>query len=129
MNNNTLFIYIIIIMAPPGKTLLEKADAVVETAKKPLYLVTMGFVYIGYIILFLGISYISPDYIRAVSNITYVMIGFVLMYKFNPFREATTVTENDSKLIFISALFILFNLGVTEFALSFFKTVKSTFGI
>ena len=68
---------------PPGKTLLEKADAVVETAKKPLYLVTMGFVYIGYIILFLGISYISPDYIRAVSNITYVMIGLVLMYKFN----------------------------------------------
>ena len=116
-------------MAPPGKTLLEKADTVVETAKKPLYLVTMGFVYIGYIILFLGISYISPDYIRAVSNITYVMIGLVLMYKFNPFREATTVSENDSKLIFISALFILFNLGVTEFTLGFFKTVKSTFGI
>jgi hypothetical protein len=129
MNNNTLFIYIIVIMAPPGKTMLEKADAVVEISKKPLYLVTMGFVYIGYIILFLGISYISPDYIRAVSNITYAMIGLVLMYKFNPFKEATAVTEYDSKLIFISALFILFNLGVTEFALSFFKTVKSTFGL
>ena len=117
-------------MAPPtGKTMLEKADTMLETAKKPLYLVTMGFVYIGYIILFLGISYISPDYIRAISNITYVIIGLVLMYKFNPFREATTVSENDSKLIFISALFILFNLGVTEFALAFFKTVKSTFGI
>jgi hypothetical protein len=124
-----LFIYIIIIMAPPGKTILEKADTVLETAKKPLYLVTMGFVYIGYIILFLGISYISPDYIRSISNITYVLISLVIMYKFNPFREATTVSEYDSKLIFISAGFILFNLGVTEFALSFFKTVKSTFGI
>ena len=116
-------------MAPPGKTLLEKADNVLETTKKPLYLVTMGFVYIVYIILFLGISYISPTYIRAISNITYVMISLVIMYKFNPFREATTVSEYDSKLIFISALFILFNLGVTEFALSFFKTVKSTFGL
>jgi hypothetical protein len=116
-------------MAPPGKTLLDKADTAMETAKKPLYLVTMGFVYIGYVILFLGISYISPRYIRAVSNITYAMIGLVLMYKFNPFREATTVGEYDAKLIFISALFILFNLGVTEFALSFFKTVKNTFGL
>ena len=116
-------------MAPPGKTLLEKADTAIEHAKKPLYLVTMGFVYIGYIILFLGISYISPTYIRAISNITYVMISLVIMYKFNPFREATTVSEYDSKLIFISALFILFNLGVTEFALAFFKTVKTTFGL
>ena len=110
-------------MAPPtGKTMLEKADTVLETAKKPLYLVTMGCVYIGYIILFLGISYISPDYIRVISNITYVIIGLVLMSKFNPFREATTVSEYDSKLIFISAMFILFNLGVTEFALSFFTS-------
>jgi hypothetical protein len=116
-------------MAPTGKTILEKADTMLETAKKPLYLVTMGFVYIGYIVIFLGISYISPDYIRIISNITYAMIGLVLMYKFNPFREATTVSEYDSKLIFISALFILFNLGVTEFALAFFDTVKTTFGL
>ena len=112
-----------------GKTMLEKADSVMETTKKPLYLVTMGFVYIGYIIIFLGISYISPDYIRTVSNITYILIGLLLMYKFNPLREATSITEYDSKLIFISALFILFNMGVTEFALSFFKTVKITFGL
>jgi hypothetical protein len=111
-----------------GKNLLEKTDNAIETAKKPLYLVTMGFVYIGYIIIFLGISYISPTYIRAISNITYTMIGLVLMYKFNPFREAT-LTEYDSKLIFISALFILFNLGVTEFAIAFFNTVKTSFGI
>jgi hypothetical protein len=113
---------------PTGKTILEKADTMIETAKKPLYLVTMGFIYIGYIILFLGISYISPDYIRAISNITYITIGLVIIYKFNPYRKAT-LTEYDSKLIFISGMFILFNLGVTEFALSFFKTVKMTLGL
>jgi len=111
------------------KNLLEKADNAIETTKKPLYLVTMGFVYIGYMVLFLGISYVSPNYIRLISNVTYIMIGLVLMYKFNPFREATTIGEYDAKLIFISALFILFNLGVTEFALSFFKTVKTSFGL
>jgi hypothetical protein len=111
------------------KNLLEKADNAIETTKKPLYLVTMGFVYIGYMVLFLGISYVSPNYIRLISNVTYIMIGLVLMYKFNPFREAATIGEYDAKLIFISALFILFNLGVTEFALSFFKTVKTSFGL
>jgi hypothetical protein len=111
------------------KNLLEKADNAIETTKKPLYLVTMGFVYIGYMVLFLGISYVSPNYIRLISNVTYIMIGLVLMYKFNPFREAVTIGEYDAKLIFISALFILFNLGVTEFALSFFKTVKTSFGL
>ncbi len=112
-----------------SKGVLEKADVAVEIAKKPLYMVTMGFIYIGYIIVFLGISYISPAYIRAVSNFTYVLIGLVLMYKYNPFRETKSLSEYDAKLIFISATFILFNLGITEFALSFFKTVKITFGI
>ena len=114
---------------PPVKNILEKADNAIETTTKPLYLVTMGFVYIGYIVVFLGISYISPNYIRLISNVTYVMIGLVLMYKFNPFREASSISEYDAKLIFISALFILFNLGVTEFALVFFKTVKTSFGL
>ena len=112
-----------------GKNVLEKADNAIEIAKKPLYLATMGFIYIGYVIVFLGISYVSPNYIRILSNITYALIGLVLMYKFNPFRDTTSLTEYDSRLIFISAGFILFNLGITEFALAFFKTVKTTFGL
>jgi hypothetical protein len=44
-------------------------------------------------------------------------------------RQVTTITEHDSKLISSSAGFILFNLGVTEYALTFFTTVKNTFGV
>ena len=104
-------------------------DEMVETTKKPLYLITTAFITIGYIIMFLGVSYISPNYIRSISNVTYALIAVLLMYKFNPLRPITVLSDYDAKLIFISASFILFNLGVTEYALSFFETMKNTFGI
>jgi hypothetical protein len=104
-------------------------DDMVETTKKPLYLITTAFVSIGYIVMFLGVSYISPHYIRSISNITYVLIAMLLMYKFNPLRQITAISDYDAKLIFISASFILFNLGVTEYALTFFDTMKNTFGL
>ncbi len=122
--------YLYILQPMVLKTMIDKADNMVESSKKPLYLLSSGFIFIGYITMFLGVSFISPKYIRTISNITYVFIAFILMYKFGRLRgEATTITENDSKLISLSASFILFNLGVTEYALSFFETVKNTFGV
>jgi hypothetical protein len=121
--------YLYILLRMVLKTMIDKADNLVESSKKPLYLLSSGFIFIGYITMFLGVSFISPKYIRTVSNITYVFIALILMYKFSPLQEVTAVTENDSKLISLSASFILFNLGVTEYALSFFDTVKNTFGV
>ncbi len=104
-------------------------DNATETVKKPLYLATMGVVYLGYIAVFLGISYISPTYIRLASNVAYIFVGILLAYKFNPLREVASITEADTRLIFMCAIFIIFNLGITEYALMFFDTVKNTFGI
>jgi hypothetical protein len=127
INKCVTYLYILSIMVL--KTIFENADNMIEGSKRPLYLISSGFLFVGYIAMFLGISYISPKYIRTISNITYVLIALLLMYKFNPLRESNTITEYDSKLISLSASFILFNLGVTEYALSFFDTVKNTFGV
>ena len=108
------------------KTAIDNAS---ETIKAPLYFVTVGLVYIGYIVVFLGISYISPSYIRLASNIAYILVGLLLAYKFNHLRSATTITEADTRLIFVSAVFIIFNLGITEYALMFFNSVKTAFDI
>lgn len=106
---------------------MQKADNLIDETTKPLYLISSGFVFIGYIFMFLGISYVSPKYIRIISNATYVFIALLLLYKFNPLREVSSISTYDSKLISLSASFILFNLGVTEYALKFFDTVKNTF--
>ena len=106
---------------------MQKADNLIDETTKPLYLISSGFVFIGYIAMFLGISYISPKYIRTISNFTYIFIAILLLYKFNPLREVSSISTYDPKLISLSASFILFNLGVTEYALKFFDTVKNTF--
>ena len=57
-----------------------KADRAVESVKKPAYLLTIGITYVGYIILFLGVSYVSPGYIRALGNFMYIMICLILIF-------------------------------------------------
>jgi len=106
-----------------------KADRVVESAKKTTYLLTVGITYVGYIFLFLGISYISPGYIRALGNFMHIMICLILIYKFNPLRGKIQVSEYDTQLIFLMAMFILVNVGLVEISDLFFNNFKKTFDV
>jgi hypothetical protein len=104
---------------------LQKADNMIESAKRPTFLFTMGITYLTYIFLFLGISYILPSYIRAISNFMHVVICLFLIYKFNPLRTNQQLTEYDNYFIFFASVFILMSMGLTEFSLAFFKTLRN----
>jgi hypothetical protein len=106
-----------------------KADRIAETAKKPAYLLTLGITYIGYIFLFLGVSYVSPGYIKTLGNFMHIFICLLLIYKFNPLRGKIQLTDYDSQLIFLSATFILVNIGLVEIANAFFNELKGTFDV
>lgn len=115
-------------MALPGQnTIVQKTDNAVENVKKPALLFTVGLTYITYIFIFLGVSYISPQYIRVLSNIMHILIAGILIYKFNPFRSVTKFTEGDANLIFFIAVFLVMSTGITEIALTFFKSLKTVF--
>jgi hypothetical protein len=85
----------------------------------------MGITYLTYIFLFLGISYILPSYIRLISNFMHVVICLFLIYKFNPMRTNQQLTEYDNYFIFFAAVFILMSMGLTEFSLAFFNTLRN----
>jgi hypothetical protein len=85
--------------------------------------------YIIYVFIFLGISYVAPQYIRFLSNFIHVLLAIILLIKFNPIRESPVITSSDGALIFGAAIFILINVGITEFAMSFFDSVKTLFNI
>jgi hypothetical protein len=102
----------------------KKADGAVETIKKPALLLTIGITYISYIFIFLGISYVLPQYLRALTNFLHVAICLILIYKFNPLRSAPVLTEYDSNLIFFMAIFIIMSTGITEFAFSVMNSLK-----
>lgn len=107
------------------KTMVNKADNAIEGIKKPTFLFTMALTYITYIFLFLGISYLLPSYIRAISNGLHMLICAFLIYKFNPLRSVQQITETDKNLIFFAALFIIMSTSITEFAFSFFNSMKN----
>lgn len=109
------------------KNAIKQTDGVVESIKKPTFLFTVGITYVSYIFVFLGISYMLPTYIRVISNIANLAICLFLIYKFNPLRSNQQLTETDSNLIFFAAVFIIMSTSITEFALSFFNSMKNVF--
>ena len=114
-------------MSTVVKNAIKQTDNAVESIKKPTFLFTIGVTYVSYIFIFLGISYMLPTYIRAISNIMHLTICLFLIYKFNPLRKNQQLTETDSNLIFFAALFIIMSTSITEFALSFFNSLKGVF--
>jgi hypothetical protein len=114
-------------MSDAVKNAIKKTDDVVESVKKPTFLFTIGITYVSYIFIFLGISYLLPTYIRAISNVMHLVICLFLIYKFNPLRKNQQLTETDSNLIFFIAVFIILSTGITEFALAFFDSLKNVF--
>jgi hypothetical protein len=107
----------------------NRVDRALETHVKPTYMFLITGLYIVYILLFLGITYIAPQYIRFVGNFIHVLLAVILIIKFNPFRANPTLESSDGALIFGAAIFILINIGLTEFAMSFFDSVKTLFNI
>jgi hypothetical protein len=116
-------------MASKSSPLINKVDRAVESQAKPTYMILITALYIIYVFIFLGISYVAPQYIRFISNTIHVLLASILMIKFNPFRANHTLAPTDGPLIFGAAVFILVNIGITEFAMSFFDSVKDVFNI
>lgn len=111
------------------KNIIKKADSAIENVKKPTFLFTMGITYISYIFIFLGVSYLLPNYIRTISNVMHLLICLFLIYKFNPLRSTQQITDTDKNMIFFAALFIILSTSITEFALSFFNSLKKVFKV
>jgi hypothetical protein len=106
------------------KNVVKKTDDAIEGIKKPTFLFTMALTYISYIFLFFGISYLLPSYIRTISNVLHILVCAFLIYKFNPLRSVQQITETDKNLIFFAAIFIIMSTSITEFAQSFFNSMK-----
>jgi len=68
-----------------------------------------------YILLFsiFGISLVKNQLIRSLNTLIQMFICILLLIKYHPFREHT-LAQSDSNLIFSSAVFLFFNLGIIE---------------
>jgi hypothetical protein len=101
---------------------VKESDKAVIKYTAPVYFIAVGILYLLYIITFLGVFYVNPEYIKYVSLFVRILICFFLMYRFNPFRAAV-LHPLDSTLIFAAAILLIIDLFTTEFSLGTFTSV------
>ena len=88
-----------------------------ERIKKPVYLAMILLLYTCYLSLYIGVFYIDPSYIESLSIAIRLFVCAFLIYKFHPFREHKLYYFDD-KLIFASAIFILTDMGITQYVVN-----------
>ena len=96
-------------------------EASLERIKKPTYTLMMLILYICYFATYAGLFYVDPTYVGALSKSVRIFICAFLLYKFHPFRQHK-LQDFDSQLIFASALWILTDMGVTQYLVNSIKT-------
>ena len=77
------------------------------------YFLSIVFIHIIYVAVFLGIFVNVPFYIRYLNFIIQVLLCAVLMIRFHPFREHE-LKKYDSRIIFSCAIFLMTNLLFVE---------------
>ena len=94
--------------------IIDYIDNILDKIKTPLYVISIGLIYLSYILVYVGILYVNKNYVHSLNIFIQLFICLFLLFRFNPFREHV-LRKNDSMIIFGSALFLLTNLGLTQF--------------
>lgn len=102
-------------------TLFHHIDNAVERVKKPLFMYSFLTVHVLYALLILGIVVVDATYMEHIHVALQVALCLFLIFRFNPLRSYV-LKDYDGEIIFSSALFLLYNLGITEFLKSYFYT-------
>jgi hypothetical protein len=95
--------------------LFYKFDNTLEKVKKPLYFSLIFLIYFSYFLIFAGLYYVNTNYIHIFSILLQIFVCAFLIIRFHPFRKHE-LREFDASIIFASAILLLTNAGLTEFA-------------
>lgn len=101
------------------KTITKKTELTLENIT-PLFLWTLTGLHITLVAIFAGIVYVNPTYIENLSLIIRIFVCLFLIVRFHPFRENHELHKYDGQIIFIAALFLLTNEGLTKYVLTYF---------
>jgi len=91
----------------------DKSDGIVDRIGISFYLL-LFIINIVYFATLVGVVIINSEYINIFTTAVHSILCIFLMYRFNPYQKTTVVKEYDKMIIFSTALFLLFNLGIVE---------------
>jgi hypothetical protein len=67
---------------------------------------------------------INYTYLRYFSSFIQFYIAVFLIVRFNPFKKNISLNEGDARVIYGSGIFLLINLGATEFVIQFYEKIN-----
>ncbi len=100
------------------KTITTKTELTLEHIT-PLFLWTLTGLHLLLIAIFAGVIYVNPTFIENVSFMIRIFVCLFLIIRFHPFREHE-LRKYDGQIIFIAAIFLLTNEGLTTYVLNYF---------
>lgn len=70
---------------------------------------------ISYGLIFIGVIYINPEHLFKFKTTMQLLVCIFLIYRFHPYRKHV-LREYDARIIFSSAMFLLFNITAVTIA-------------
>ena len=95
------------------------------TAFSKYYIYIIVFTYVLYLSFFIGIVSINYTYLRLFSSVIQFFIALFLIVRFHPFKTDIQLNKDDVRIIYSSGIFLLINLGFTEFIIAFYEDIKT----
>ena len=81
------------------------------------YLILLS--WILYIFVLFGVFQFAPMYLVYITSIIKIYISFMLLYKFNPFRDTITITNVEKKMIFASGMYLLLTTTIGDYMVAY----------
>jgi hypothetical protein len=92
----------------------ESIDSIINTAGK-YYRILPTILSILYVLVFIGLVYINPEYLQIFRTIMQLFVCLFLIYRFHPYRNHV-LGKYDAQIIFSSAIFLLVNVTAVDIA-------------
>jgi len=108
--------------------LYDQFEQALEYIKKPFYIGSLVVVHLLYIFIFFGIIHYSGDLVQNINIGIQVFICLFLIFRFHPFRKPE-LRDFDANIIFGSAIFLLVNLGFTQYFIRYFDNTNKMISV
>ena len=93
------------------------------------YFFSLIVIHVIYALVFLGVFTTIPKFVYVWNILVQLFLCFFLMYRYHPFRTSYQFKPIDARLIFGSAVLLLFNIISLPVLYAFYKTVLSKDGL
>jgi hypothetical protein len=101
--------------------IIKTIDNILDNVKRPIYLGSVFTLECIYVLIFFKFINYTPTVVLYVNYFIQAFISIFLILKFHPFRKHE-IKEFDSTIICGSAIFLLANIGFTEYMKHYFET-------